>query len=141
MELAPPGAHLLHLGRSGARGFPLYINGNGPSDLSDTISRLEFLFNNEQQPLIPIENVRVGVLENYGYEKGGVEAYPGNPVDATGGDLILTTGGNHLDGGSASTIDDNIAQFFSSYICPYTGSLGPGGEQVIDSADITLPGQ
>jgi hypothetical protein len=41
-------------------------------------------------------------------------------------EFILTTGDNNYPDGSAATIDDNVGQFYSSFISPYTGSYGSG---------------
>jgi hypothetical protein len=37
-------------------------------------------------------------------------------------DLVITTGDNNYPDGAASTIDDNIGQYYSDFIFPYTGS-------------------
>lgn len=39
---------------------------------------------------------------------------------------IITTGDNNYDYGAASTIDQNIGQYYHEYIAPYTGSYGAG---------------
>jgi tartrate-resistant acid phosphatase type 5 len=43
-------------------------------------------------------------------------------------DFILTTGDNNYPNGSADTIDENIGQYFHSYIYPYQGKYGLGAE-------------
>jgi tartrate-resistant acid phosphatase type 5 len=41
-------------------------------------------------------------------------------------DLVITVGDNNYPDGSASTIDDNIGQFYHQFISPYRGTYGPG---------------
>jgi hypothetical protein len=41
-------------------------------------------------------------------------------------DLVITVGDNNYPDGSASTIDDNIGQFYHLFISPYKGTYGPG---------------
>jgi tartrate-resistant acid phosphatase type 5 len=41
-------------------------------------------------------------------------------------DLIVTTGDNNYPSGAASTIDQNIGQFYREFIHPYTGTYGSG---------------
>lgn len=43
-------------------------------------------------------------------------------------DYIITTGDNNYPYGEASTIDTNIGRFFHSYIYPYNGRYGNGGD-------------
>lgn len=40
--------------------------------------------------------------------------------------FIATTGDNNYPSGEAATIDDNIGQYFSDFICPYRGRYGRG---------------
>jgi len=44
-------------------------------------------------------------------------------------DLIITTGDNNYPDGSASTIDQNIGQYFHSFIYPYLGIYGKGSTE------------
>lgn len=43
-------------------------------------------------------------------------------------DFIITTGDNNYPEGSPNTIDENIGQYFHSYISPYQGEYGPGAD-------------
>jgi hypothetical protein len=43
-------------------------------------------------------------------------------------DLIITLGDNNYPFGEADTIDENVGQFFHSYISPYSGIYGDGAE-------------
>jgi tartrate-resistant acid phosphatase type 5 len=43
-------------------------------------------------------------------------------------DLILTVGDNNYPNGAAGTIDENIGQYFHTYIYPYQGAYGEGAE-------------
>jgi hypothetical protein len=49
-------------------------------------------------------------------------------IDSWRVDFIITTGDNNYPIGSPKTIDENIGQYFHSYISPYTGDYGPGAE-------------
>src|SRR4051812_48198823 len=40
--------------------------------------------------------------------------------------FIITVGDNNYDEGKASTIDQNIGQYYHAWIAPYTGAYGPG---------------
>lgn len=44
-------------------------------------------------------------------------------------DFIITTGDNNYPDGAAETIDENIGQYYQSYIAPYTGAYGPGANE------------
>ncbi|UCD41307.1 MAG: metallophosphoesterase [Chloroflexota bacterium] len=44
-------------------------------------------------------------------------------------DFIITTGDNNYPDGAASTIDENIGQFFHEFIAPYKGSYGESGQE------------
>jgi hypothetical protein len=41
-------------------------------------------------------------------------------------DFIVTTGDNNYPDGAASTIDDNVGQYYHAYIFPYAGAWGAG---------------
>lgn len=43
-------------------------------------------------------------------------------------DFIVTTGDNNYPNGATETMDDNIGQYYHSYIFPYHGRYGPGAE-------------
>lgn len=43
--------------------------------------------------------------------------------------FILTLGDNNYPSGQASTIDDNIGQYYHSFIAPYTGRYGEGASE------------
>jgi hypothetical protein len=45
-------------------------------------------------------------------------------------DFIITLGDNNYPDGEASTIDENIGQYFHRYIYPYVGSYGAGSSDV-----------
>jgi len=47
-------------------------------------------------------------------------------VQSWAAQFIITVGDNNYPDGAASTIDQNIGQFFHNYISPYTGSTAAG---------------
>lgn len=71
--------------------------------------------------------VHFAVIGDYGDAGPDEEAVAGL-LSSFAPDLILTTGDNNYPAGSAETIDLNIGQYFSEYICPYRGVYGPGGQ-------------
>lgn len=85
----------------------------------------------EQAALTPTvdepEAVRFAVIGDYGLA-GPPEAAVATLVMGWQPDLIITTGDNNYPDGSAETIDENIGQYYHSYIHPYQGQYGPGAE-------------
>ena len=69
--------------------------------------------------------VKFAAIGDYGSE-GPNEQAVANLIDSWNPDLIITLGDNNYRYGSASTIDENIGQYFHHYIYPYTGSYGGG---------------
>jgi hypothetical protein len=51
-------------------------------------------------------------------------------IDSWQVDFILTVGDNNYPVGSPETIDENIGQYFHSYIYPYKGEYGLGAESI-----------
>ena len=72
--------------------------------------------------------VRFAVIGDYGLA-GQPELEVAALIASWQPDLIITTGDNNYPNGEASTIDENIGQYFSDYIAPYQGAYGPGAEQ------------
>jgi tartrate-resistant acid phosphatase type 5 len=68
----------------------------------------------------PPERVRVAAIGDYGWA-GPAEQRVAELVDALRPDYVVTTGDNNYPSGEASTIDDNIGQYFSHLIYPYKG--------------------
>ncbi len=133
-----PASPVLTRKPSGAGGEP--ANGAGPVD----------------GPPQPPERIRVAAIGDYGWA-GPAEQQVAELVDALHADYVITTGDNNYPSGEASTIDDNIGQYFSHLIYPYKGrypsaatenrffpTLGnhdwytPGAEPYLDY--FTLPG-
>jgi tartrate-resistant acid phosphatase type 5 len=71
----------------------------------------------------PPQNVRVTVIGDYGWS-GPAEQQVAELVDSFRTDYVITTGDNNYPLGEASTIDQNIGQYFSELIYPYRGSYG-----------------
>ncbi|WP_420644832.1 metallophosphoesterase family protein [Candidatus Leptofilum sp.] len=65
------------------------------------------------------------VIGDYG-DTGQAEADVANLVHSWNVDYVLTTGDNNYPDGEASTIDENIGQYYQQYIGNYSGSYGPG---------------
>jgi tartrate-resistant acid phosphatase type 5 len=67
-------------------------------------------------------SVRAVVIGDYGWA-GPDEQRVAELVDALRPDAVFTTGDNNYPGGAASTIDQNIGQYFSELIFPYRGGF------------------
>jgi tartrate-resistant acid phosphatase type 5 len=76
-------------------------------------------------PTVSGSSVHFAVIGDYGAGGKG-EAAVAALVQGWQPDLILTTGDNNYDSGSALTIDHNIGQFYHDYIAPYKGGYGAG---------------
>ncbi|MCJ7823943.1 MAG: metallophosphoesterase [Anaerolineales bacterium] len=66
-------------------------------------------------------SVTFAVIGDYGTTSAAA-AEVGALVASWNPDLVITTGDNNYPDGAASTIDDNIGQYYSEFIYPYTGS-------------------
>ena len=70
-------------------------------------------------------NTRFAVIGDYGLA-GTAEEDVANLVNSWNVDFIITLGDNNYPDGKASTIDENIGQYYHQYIYPYVGSYGEG---------------
>src|SRR6185295_4792465 len=70
-------------------------------------------------------SVRLAVIGDYGLASPGEQAVA-SLVGGFGADLILTVGDNNYPDGAASTIDQNIGQYYSRWIAPYVGTYPRG---------------
>ncbi len=68
-------------------------------------------------------SVTFAVIGDYGTTSTAASDV-GTLVSSWNPDLILTTGDNNYPAGAAGTIDDNIGQYYSEFIYPYTGNYG-----------------
>ena len=75
--------------------------------------------------IIAQNNIRFAVIGDYG-DNSSAEADVANLVNSWNVDFIITVGDNNYPGGEASTIDENIGQYYHQYIYPYTGNYGDG---------------
>lgn len=68
------------------------------------------------------------VIGDYGYDyyTGIPEKRVSKLVASWAPDHVITLGDNNYPDGEASTIDDNIGQYYSAFIGDYTGEYGPG---------------
>ena len=71
--------------------------------------------------------VKFAAIGDYG-SAGSNEQGVANLIDSWNPEFIITLGDNNYPNGSASTIDENIGQYFHHYIYPYTGSYGNGSD-------------
>jgi predicted phosphodiesterase len=68
---------------------------------------------------------RFAVIGDFG-DNSTPEADVANLVNSWNVDFIVTVGDNNYPDGEASTIDENIGQYYHAYIYPYIGSYGSG---------------
>ena len=77
------------------------------------------------------DSVVVAVVGDFGGAATGAasasnELAVANLVKRWQPDFIVTTGDNNYPSGAATTIDQNIGQFYHEFIHPYTGRYGRG---------------
>jgi len=72
-------------------------------------------------------NFKFAVIGDYG-SNSAAEGEVADLVKSWNPDIILTTGDNNYDKGSADTIDENIGKFYHEFIYPYYGSYGVGAQ-------------
>lgn len=75
----------------------------------------------------PEAAVRFAVIGDYGLAGQAAEDVA-NLVKSWNPDFIITTGDNNYPNGEATTIDENIGQYYHEFIYPYKGSYGAGAE-------------
>jgi len=71
--------------------------------------------------------IRFAVIGDYG-EAGIGEKEVSDLVHSWNPDFIITVGDNNYPNGEASTIDQNIGQYYHDYIYPYKGIYDPGSK-------------
>jgi tartrate-resistant acid phosphatase type 5 len=77
-------------------------------------------------PLVMLsQTVRFAVIGDYG-KAGTPEADVAALVQSWSPEVVITTGDNNYDLGEQATIDQNIGQYYASFIGHYQGSYGPG---------------
>lgn len=89
-------------------------------------------------------SVRFVVIGDYGWA-GPQEQQVAELVDWLEPDYVVTTGDNNYPYGSASTIDQNIGQYFSELIFPYKGAFASSATEnrffpVLGNHDWETPG-
>jgi tartrate-resistant acid phosphatase type 5 len=90
---------------------------------SETIAPTETV----ELPLPAEEDVLFAVIGDFGQE--GRHAFQvAEMIDSWDVDFIITTGDNNYPDGEASTIDDNIGQYYHRYIGNYQGEYNRGSE-------------
>lgn len=70
----------------------------------------------------------LAIIGDYGLA-GPNEADVANLVSSWEPDAIVTTGDNNYPNGEATTIDDNIGQYYADFIYPYQGDYGMGANE------------
>lgn len=73
------------------------------------------------------ERVRLAVIGDYGLASPEAAAVA-QLVRSWSPDLVITLGDNNYPHGRASTLDDNVGQYYHSFISPYVGRYGPGSD-------------
>jgi tartrate-resistant acid phosphatase type 5 len=70
----------------------------------------------------------MAVIGDFG-SAGPAEAAVAELVASWSPELVITTGDNNYEVGGASTIDENIGQYYHAFIAPYVGKLGTGANE------------
>jgi len=73
-------------------------------------------------------DTRFAIIGDYG-EAGQPEADVSALVDSWEVEFIVTAGDNNYPHGESGTLDENVGQYFHSYIYPYKGEYGSGSEE------------
>jgi tartrate-resistant acid phosphatase type 5 len=76
----------------------------------------------------PGPQVRMAVIGDYG-SAGPDEAAVAQLVVGWAPDLVITLGDNNYPQGMASTLDENVGQYYHAFIAPYLGKLGQGADE------------
>jgi tartrate-resistant acid phosphatase type 5 len=71
----------------------------------------------------PGEQVRMAVIGDYG-QAGPAEAAVAALVAGWQPELVITLGDNNYEQGFATTLDDNVGQYYHAFIFPYLGKYG-----------------
>ena len=77
-------------------------------------------------PVVIDQPTRIAVIGDFGLV-GSAEAAVAGLVDAWSPAYIVTTGDNNYYNGQYETIDQNIGQYYASYIYPYSGTYPTTG--------------
>ena len=88
---------------------------------------LIFLIISVYMPNNAQSNTRFAVIGDFGLS-GTTEEDVANLINSWNVDFIITLGDNNYPDGKASTIDENIGQYYHQYIYPYIGSYGEGSD-------------
>jgi len=80
---------------------------------------------NQDDQYLQADKIIFAVIGDYG-ETSQAEADVANLVKSWNPDFIVTVGDNNYPNGAASTIDENIGQYYHEYIFPYRGTYGAG---------------
>ena len=84
-----------------------------------------FFLGGGERSATSVEVVRFAVIGDYGLA-GDEAADVARLVKNWNPDFIITTGDNNYFYGEASTIDENVGQYYHEFIYPYTGIFGQG---------------
>jgi hypothetical protein len=76
------------------------------------------------EPRVLFSYTRFGVIGDY--SAGAALADVSNLIKSWNPNFIVTVGDNNYPSGAASTIDQNVGQYFHDYISPYGGGYGAG---------------
>jgi tartrate-resistant acid phosphatase type 5 len=109
-------------GNEGTAGSFQHVEPTFGSDTS--VPRLPTIAGDVTEPA-RVGTMRIVVLGDYG-SAGLREQQVAELVHDLHPDYVLTTGDNNYPVGAASTIDENIGQYFSDFIYPYKGAYQPG---------------
>ena len=76
----------------------------------------------------PGERIEFAVIGDYGLASAE-ESAVAELVRGWNPEIVITTGDNNYPNGAASTIDENIGQYYHRFIAPYRGKYGKGADR------------
>ncbi|MEJ2193594.1 MAG: lectin-like protein [Ignavibacteriaceae bacterium] len=79
-------------------------------------------------PVFSQSQIHFAVIGDFG-KAGSDELAVSELVKSWNPDFIVTVGDNNYESGSASTIDENIGQYYHEFIFPYVGTYGKGANK------------
>ena len=95
--------------------------------LTETPTPTEMTLPTEMPGPVVITSLRFAVIGDFGTAGPDLQSVA-DMIIGWNVDFIITTGDNNYPDGAAATIDENIGQYFHSFIYPYLGDFGAGAD-------------
>jgi hypothetical protein len=102
---------------------PTYTVGSHTVGPPSSIGTVFIADNDSANGALPV--TRFAIIGDFG-NNSLAESNVADLVNSWSASAVVTVGDNNYFGGDASTIDQNIGQYYQNWIYPYQGSYGPG---------------